>query len=334
MKGIFAATAFPTPVAAAALAWLAAAPAAFADDDAVVAAAASAATDFSKGGFAKESYYVTLGLFLLSLPGQLVLGIGRGTRAGGKKGEAFGGISISASFFYFFVSTSPRLAHLKPRPPPHHPLPPTRHQNKRAGLWSQIKRAPKAKRVRRVYEVPGPASPEAMPLDERARQIFRYFKQYNYSVAKPGEGSSAPVAAAAAAAGGGDGPSTSSSSSAEAADVIRFVGRYAASRGQAAALVFYVFCGLASTALVLSIAAPVAGHGEWWYALTALSPLAGLYYWQRGDRDEEFLVKMTTADDDSVTDISVEGDAEEADRMAKTLSLAEKGKVYVKGILG
>ena len=28
-------------------------------------------TDFSKGGFAKESYYVTLGLFLLSLPGVL-----------------------------------------------------------------------------------------------------------------------------------------------------------------------------------------------------------------------------------------------------------------------
>ena len=72
-KELFAATAFPTSVAAAALAWLAAAPAAFADDDAVVAAAASAATDFSKGGFAKESYYVTLGLFLLSLPGQLLL---------------------------------------------------------------------------------------------------------------------------------------------------------------------------------------------------------------------------------------------------------------------
>lgn len=27
-------------------------------------------TDFSKGGFAKESYYVTLGLFLISLPGE------------------------------------------------------------------------------------------------------------------------------------------------------------------------------------------------------------------------------------------------------------------------
>lgn len=173
-----------------------------------------------------------------------------------------------------------------------------------------------------------------MPLDERARQIFRYFRTYNYTVAKPGEGSASASAAASSGTGAGDdGPSTSSSSS-SSSDVIRFVGRYAASRGQAAALVFYVFCGLASTALVLSIAAPIAGHGEWWYALTALSPLAGLYYWQRGDRDEEFLVKMTTADDYSVTDISIEGDAEEADRMAKTLGLFEKGKVYVKGILG
>jgi len=171
-----------------------------------------------------------------------------------------------------------------------------------------------------------------MPLDERARQIFRYFKQYNYSVAKPGEGGSSSNGGSSSSA-SEDGPSTSSSPS-QSSDVIRFVGRYAASRGQAAALVFYVFCGLASTALVLSIAAPIAGHGEWWYALMVLSPLAGLYYWQRGDRDEEFLVKMTTADDDSVTDISVEGDAEEADRMAKTLGLAEKGKVYVKGILG
>ena len=217
----------------------------------------------------------------------------------------------------------------------HRSTPPKQPPYNNTGLWSQIKRAPKAKRVRRVYEVPGPASPDAMPLDERARQIFRYFKTYNYSVAKPGEGGSAAATAATAGAGAAeDGPSTSSSASAQSTDVIRFVGRYAASRGQAAALVFYVFCGLASTALVLSIAAPIAGHGEWWYALTALSPLAGLYYWQRGDRDEEFLVKMTTADDDSVTDISIEGDAEEADRMAKTLGLAEKGKVYVKGILG
>jgi hypothetical protein len=109
------------------------------------------------------------------------------------------------------------------------------------------------------------------------------------------------------------------------------VGTYAASRGQAAALIFYVFCGLASTALVLSIAAP---GGNAWYGLTALSPLAGVYYWQRGTRQEEFLVKMTTADDESTTDIAVEGDAEEAERLCKSLGLAEKGMVYVKGILG
>lgn len=33
-------------------------------------ALADETVDFSKGGFAKESYYVTLGLFLLSLPGK------------------------------------------------------------------------------------------------------------------------------------------------------------------------------------------------------------------------------------------------------------------------
>ena len=250
---------------------------------------------------------------------------------------------FAASFFllvYLFFSppSSSSASRSKKKkknepPPPKLQLELDQKTTKTPGLWSQIKRAPKSKRVRRIYEVPGPASPGAMPLDERARQIFRYFKQYNYSVAKPGEGG-AQQAAAAPASGSEDSPSTPSAPSEQSTDVIRFVGRYAASRGQAAALVFYVFCGLASTALVLSIAAPIAGHGEWWYGLTALSPLAGLYYWQRGERDEEFLVKMTTADDDLVTDISVEGDAEEADRMAKTLGLNEKGKVYVKGLLG
>lgn len=93
------------------------------------------------------------------------------------------------------------------------------------------------------------------------------------------------------------------------------------------------FCiaGLASTALVLSIAVPFGGNA--WYGLTALSPLAGLYYWQRGTRAEEFSVKMVTADDESSTDILVEGDAEEVERLRRELELFEKGKVYVKGIL-
>ena len=47
--------------------------------------------------------------------------------------------------------------------------------------------------------------------------------------------------------------------------------------------------GLASTALVLSIAAPFGGNR--WYLLTALSPLSGLYYWQRGTRKEEVQVQ-------------------------------------------
>ena len=50
-----------------------------------------------------------------------------------------------------------------------------------AGLWSQIKRAPKAKKVRKTFETPGPKAAEALPLDVRARQIFAYFKKYNYT---------------------------------------------------------------------------------------------------------------------------------------------------------
>lgn len=88
-----------------------------------------------------------------------------------------------------------------------------------AGLWSQIKRAPKAKRVRKTFETQGPQQQGALPLDQRARQIFAYFKKYNYDVK-------------------------------DAGDVIRFTGNYKASRGQAAALTFYVFMGEACMLLV------------------------------------------------------------------------------------
>lgn len=81
-----------------------------------------------------------------------------------------------------------------------------------AGLWSQIKRAPKAKRVRKTFETKGPQEEGSLPLDQRAKQIFAYFKKYNYDVK-------------------------------DAGDVIRFTGNYKASRGQAAALTFYVFMG-------------------------------------------------------------------------------------------
>lgn len=168
------------------------------------------------------------------------------------------------------------------------------------GLWSLIKRSPKAKVRRKTFEVAGPAVEGHVPLDSRARQIFNYFKTYNYTVKATGE-------------------------------VIVFEGNYKASVGQAAALVLYTLVSLASTALVLSIAAPFGGN--WWYALCLISPAAGAYYLRNAERTEEFKVKMATSDDDKVTDIIVEGDEEEIDRFRRELDLYEKGMEYVKGIL-
>ncbi|GLI71590.1 hypothetical protein VaNZ11_016830 [Volvox africanus] len=168
------------------------------------------------------------------------------------------------------------------------------------GVWSLVKRAPQAAKKRLTFEVPGPAVQGAMTLDDRARQIFRYFKRYNYSVKETGE-------------------------------VITFEGIYAADKGQAAALVFYTLCAMASVALVLSILVPSVGN--WWYGLTAVSPAAYAYYMQKGTRPEQFKVKMVTSDDEKTTDIVVEGDKEEIERFWKELGLVEKGKVYVKGML-
>lgn len=56
-----------------------------------------------------------------------------------------------------------------------------------SGLWSLIKRAPKAKVKRKTFEVAGPSKEGAMPLDARAKQIFSYFKNYNYVVKSTGE---------------------------------------------------------------------------------------------------------------------------------------------------
>jgi hypothetical protein len=75
-----------------------------------------------------------------------------------------------------------------------------------------VKRAPTAKKVRKTFEVPGPAAPGAPSLDARAAQIFGYFKRYNYAVKGTGE-------------------------------VITFEGVYAPDKGQAAAVTFYTFAG-------------------------------------------------------------------------------------------
>lgn len=60
-----------------------------------------------------------------------------------------------------------KLTHLDPSFPLTPPVCPV------LGIWSQIKRAPQAVKKRKTFEVPGPAVEGAMPLDARARQIFR-----------------------------------------------------------------------------------------------------------------------------------------------------------------
>lgn len=55
------------------------------------------------------------------------------------------------------------------------------------GLWSLIKRAPRATVKRKVFQVDGPAVEGSMAPGARARQILEYFMRYNYEVKDMGE---------------------------------------------------------------------------------------------------------------------------------------------------
>ena len=167
------------------------------------------------------------------------------------------------------------------------------------GLWSLVKRSAKSKIDRKTFEVAGPSAEQAMPLDELAREISMYFRRNNYVIADAGE-------------------------------VITFEGNIAPERGTAAYITFCAAIGLLCIGLVCSIALP---GGNLWYSLALLSPLSGGYYMDNAGRKERVKVKMVTADDDMTTDVIVEGDVEEIERMRRDLNLVEKGKVYVKGIL-
>ena len=167
------------------------------------------------------------------------------------------------------------------------------------GLWSLVKRSAKSKVGRKTFEVAGPSATGAMPLDELAREVSMFFKRNNYVIADAGE-------------------------------VIVFEGNIAPERGTAAYITFCAAVGLLCIGLVCSIALP---GGNAWYALALVSPLSGSYYMENAGRKEQMKVKMVTADDDMTTDIIVEGDVEEIERMRRDLNLVEKGMVYVKGVL-
>ena len=155
------------------------------------------------------SYYATLGLFLLSFPGLYSL-VKRSPDPKARARRPRSGRSAG------------RLRPASPTHPTSLP-PPTR----------QIKR--------KTFEVPGPGVPGAVPLDDRARSMFAYFKRNNYDVTSTGE-------------------------------VISFEGAVRPDRGTASYIVFCAAIGLASGGLVLSIAAPAIGDSAYW--ITALAPFA------------------------------------------------------------
>eukprot|EP00585_Thalassiosira_rotula_P003390 CAMPEP_0196142752 /NCGR_PEP_ID=MMETSP0910-20130528/12240_1 /TAXON_ID=49265 /ORGANISM="Thalassiosira rotula, Strain GSO102" /LENGTH=298 /DNA_ID=CAMNT_0041404113 /DNA_START=108 /DNA_END=1004 /DNA_ORIENTATION=- len=175
------------------------------------------------------------------------------------------------------------------------------------GLWSQIKRSTKAKVKRKTYVSAGEAAEDGKELRQQAGEIMAYMKANNYEVAEAGE-------------------------------TITFQGLVARSTSQAFFLTFCTALGMASLALVLQIqfqdlVLPGIGAPNW-FLLTLLSPYAGIYYWRSGDRVDDVKVKLATNDDETLNEITIEGNDEEIERMWRTLELQEKGMVKVEGILG
>ena len=167
------------------------------------------------------------------------------------------------------------------------------------GLFSLVTRSVKIKNVQRTYDLPGPANPTAKPLRQTAGEVMAYFKAMNYEATT-------------------------------AEEVITFKGTMGRSNSQAAFLTFCTFMGLGSLGLVLSILLPDVGGNA--YFLCLLSPYAGIYYWNNAQREETIKVKMETSDDEQTTTIIAEGGKEDLERFSKTLSLPERGKVYIKGM--
>lgn len=115
-----------------------------------------------------------------------------------------------------------------------------------------------------------------------------------------------------------------------AEETITFKGVMGKSNSQAAFLTFCTFMGLGSLGLVLSVIFPDLGAKA--YLITMLSPYAGIYYWKNANRVDEVTIKMETSDDEQTTTIVARGGKEDLERFSTTLKLAERGKVYVKGL--
>eukprot|EP00470_Lotharella_oceanica_P006872 CAMPEP_0170181176 /NCGR_PEP_ID=MMETSP0040_2-20121228/24184_1 /TAXON_ID=641309 /ORGANISM="Lotharella oceanica, Strain CCMP622" /LENGTH=264 /DNA_ID=CAMNT_0010426095 /DNA_START=22 /DNA_END=816 /DNA_ORIENTATION=- len=168
------------------------------------------------------------------------------------------------------------------------------------GVFSQIKRAPKASIKRATFEVPGPNATNGLGMDQIGQRILSYFLRYNYKIKERGQ-------------------------------VVTFSGQYQSDSGQAAFITAFTALSMASLGLVLSTLFPDKG-GNYWYLLTLTAPLAGAYVKKNSEREEDFRVKMVSNPGGLTTDIFVEGDIEEIERMQSELKLMQKGKVKVKGL--
>ena len=128
-----------------------------------------------------------------------------------------------------------------------------------------------------------------------------------------------------------------------AEDIITFKGVMGKSKSQAAFLTFCTFVGLGSVGLVLSILLPDLGakvsHAisisqtvieyllinmiiltflqKQAYAITLVSPYAGIFYWNNAQRIDTVKVKMETSDDDQTITVTAQGGKEDLERFAK-----------------
>jgi len=123
----------------------------------------------------------------------------------------------------------------------------------------------------------------------------------------------------------------------DAGETITFRGIVQRSLSQAFFLVFCTALGMLSLALVLQIQfqdleLPLFGQPNW-YFLALLSPYAGIYYWQSGDRVDDCSVRLETNQEETQNEITVQGSEEELERMWRALGWQEKGMVKVEGLL-
>lgn len=175
------------------------------------------------------------------------------------------------------------------------------------GLISLVTRSVKAKIVKKTFVMPGPKAPGGLTQKEIASKLlFFVTARRNFELKDAGK-------------------------------VVTFRGKLAKRSGQAAFLTFCVFVSLLSLGLVLqTVEAAALGEGEglgnWWYAVSVLSPLAGKYYIDNSGGEQELQLKIVTDDAEMETEVVIQGDEIEVESIRAEFDWAEKGMVRVKGL--